>query len=148
LFPVVIGFRGSTVVTGSMEPHIRVGDAIVGHAVPPTRIHVGDIVSFQDPEQTGRELTHRVIAARRDGDVVHFATKGDANTSVERFKIPADGRIGLVSYRIPKLGFALSRFRGPPARISLVAVPALVLLVVELWQLWLTPRRREAAAAT
>lgn len=134
--PFVIGYRASVIVTGSMVPHINVGDTVVGHRVPPDDIAVGDVIIFMDPERSDRELAHRVIAAIGVDEGVRFTAKGDANTTVERFTIAGDSTVGLVSYRIPKAGFAFLLLRSPLARILFVAVPALALMTFELVRLW------------
>jgi len=50
--------------------------------------------------------------------------------------VPADGSIGRVSYRIPKVGYALSWVDSGPARLALIAIPALLLLWAALVRIW------------
>jgi signal peptidase len=147
VLPALVGFRARVVVTGSMQPHIRVGDVVIGHSVPTTSVHVGDIVIFRDPEGSGRELTHRVIAVRSTARTVAITTKGDANTTVERFGIASTGRIALVSYRVPQVGNLFGRLHGRSARIALVTVPAIALLVIELVRIWRPGELADVGAA-
>jgi signal peptidase len=145
VFPIVIGYQARVVATGSMEPHIHVGDVIVGHRVAPESVHVGDIVIFRDPGGSGRELAHRIIAVDVTGRRAAITTKGDANTTVERFTVPLSGHIGLVTYRIPAIGYGLAYAGRPAARLALVTVPALLLCLVELKRIWTSPRAARAA---
>jgi signal peptidase len=146
VLPILVGYHARVIVTGSMEPHIHVGDIVVGHRVSPARVHVGDIVIFRDPGGSGRELAHRVIAVQAVGRRAAIATRGDANTTVERFSVPLSGHIGLITYRIPALGYGLAYAAKPAARIALVTIPALVLGFVELRRIWTTPEAAGAGA--
>ena len=85
--PYLFGERSLTVLSGSMEPQLHVGDVVVVDQVPPLDVRVGDIVTFRDPEDASRLITHRVREIDVNGSDVAFVTKGDANTSVEHWKI-------------------------------------------------------------
>jgi hypothetical protein len=76
-------------------------------------------------------------------------TKGDANNSVERWTVPATGRIGRVQLRIPKIGYPLVYAHSRLGLIGLVAAPALLLCLLELRRIWTapTPEKTGAAAA-
>jgi signal peptidase len=77
-----------------------------------------------------------VQSVRPVGKDVAFVTRGDANTSTERWRVPADGSIGKVVYRIPKVGYALAWIDTPAARLALIALPALLLLCAALARIW------------
>ena len=134
--PLAVGGRSMVVRSGSMTPAIRTGDVIVVRPIAPTEAEVGDVVTFQDPDGSGRLLVHRVRAISREGGQVAATTQGDANTTQEHWKVPADGTIGTVAYRVPLLGFAVGWIGGPVGRISLVIVPALVLAASLLAGIW------------
>jgi signal peptidase I len=138
--PLAIGDRSYVVRSGSMAPAIGSGDVLVTRPMDPLQARVGQIVTFKDPDGSGRLLTHRVRAVHWAGDQVNFVTQGDANTGQERWSVPVDGRIGRVLYRIPKLGYALVWAQGPVGRIGLVVVPALLLAAFSLACIW-SPRR-------
>jgi signal peptidase I len=134
--PQLLGFRSFTVRSGSMTPAIETGDVVVTQPISPLSARVGDIVTFVDPEGTGKLFSHRVQSVRAVGDEVAFITRGDANTSTEHWRVPANGSIGHVVYRIPKIGYALSWIDSGPARLALIAVPALLLLWAALVRIW------------
>lgn len=143
--PQLAGYRSFTVRSGSMTPAIETGDVVVTRPISPLSARVGDIVTFVDPEGTGKLFSHRVQSVRAAGDDVAFVTRGDANTSTERWRVPADGSIGKVVYRIPKVGYALVYLDSPPARLALIAIPALLLLWVALIRIW-RPQKPSAEA--
>lgn len=140
--PYLFGGKSLTVLSGSMEPNLHVGDVIVVHEISPLSARVGDIVTFRDPADPTRLVTHRVRSIQAVGNSVRFVTKGDANTSVENWKISADGKIGQVRYRIPRIGYTLAWIRGKLGRLMLVVIPALMLGAWEIHRIW-RPRSDE-----
>ena len=134
-----MGLRGFTVMSGSMEPTISTGDIVVNRQIASTDAKIGDVVTFSDPEGSGKLITHRVTSIGRDGKELRFVTKGDANSGVERWSIRAGDRIGRVVYKLPRLGYALAWTRKPVGMIGLVGVPALLLGGIELRKIWRKP---------
>ena len=65
-----------------------------------------------------------------------MVTKGDANNTVQRWSIPADGRVGRVLYRVPRAGYLLAGTRTRYGRIFLLLIPALALGIYELVRVW------------
>lgn len=137
--PLAIGDRSFTVRSGSMTPAIETGDVLVTEPISPLAAHVGDIVTFRDPEGSGRLFSHRVQSIRPAGEDVHFITRGDANTATENWNVPGDGSVGRVVYRIPKIGYALMWTGTVPARVALIVIPALLLCWTGLARIWRTP---------
>jgi signal peptidase I len=145
--PQLGGYRSFTVRSGSMTPAIETGDVVVTAPISPLAARTGDVVTFVDPEGTGKLFSHRVQSVRAVGGEVAFVTRGDANTSTERWRVPADGSIGRVAYRIPKVGYALSYIDSAPARLALIAIPALLLLWTALARIWRPAPEPRAARA-
>jgi signal peptidase I len=146
--PSLVGGRALTVMSGSMEPALGVGDVVIDSRVSPAEVRVGDIVTFSDPEGTGKLITHRVRRVRIDGGTAHLVTKGDNGNAVERWDVPAGGSLGRVEYRVPLLGFFVFWLNGPFARIGLIVIPALLLAGFELWRIWRPQRPRRLGDAT
>ena len=71
------GWETHPVLSGSMEPALKVGGVIVTKPERLENIQVGDIITFQtEPEL---KVTHRVIDIVEIEGKIHFQTKGDAN---------------------------------------------------------------------
>ena len=139
--------KSLTVMSGSMEPTIGTGDVVVARQTPPMDVRVGDIVTFRDPYDHSRLITHRVRQMHvEDGDVV-FVTRGDANTGEEHWAVPVDGVVGRVAYHIPLLGYFMVWFHSRFGILLLIVVPTLLLGVSELWRLW-RPRGAHEPGAT
>lgn len=134
--PLALGGTSMVVRSGSMTPAIRTGDVVVVKPIAPAEAAIGDIVTFKDPAGSGRLLVHRVRAISWSGEEVAVITKGDANSTQERWKVAADGTIGRVAYRIPALGFAVGWIGSPAGRIGLVILPALLLAAMFLMRIW------------
>jgi signal peptidase len=141
------GGRAFTVMSGSMSPAIETGDIVVSRAVSPLDVRLGDVVTFRDPDDAKRLITHRVRGIRITGDEARFVTKGDANNSAERWTIPSDGKVGLVTYRLPKLGYLLFWLGHPLARLALIVIPALLLGAYEVRRIWRADTEGSADAA-
>jgi signal peptidase len=130
------GGRAMTVMSGSMSPAIETGDVVVSRSVSPLDLRLGDVVTFRDPHDSKRLITHRVRGIQISGGEARFVTKGDANNSAENWVVPSDGRVGLVAFRLPKLGYLFSWLGNPLARMALIVVPALLLGGYELRRIW------------
>jgi signal peptidase I len=131
-----LGYRVLVDHSDSMAPAIHAGDVLVTKVVPPRKARVGDVVSFNSPAG-GRLLTHRVVSRRLEpGGRWSFVTRGDANTGEERWGLEADGRIGLVSTRLPKAGYAMAWLGSPVGRFLLVAVGGLALAALLARRIW------------
>jgi signal peptidase len=136
---LALGYRTFAVLSGSMEPNIHTGDAVVDKPIRPLEARVGDVVTFKDPGRGGELVTHRLRSIRPNGATVAMITKGDANTTVERWNVPVNGSVGRVTYRLPHVGRAMAVIRGRYGRLLLIALPALLLGVYELTRIWRRP---------
>ena len=137
--PYATGGRSYTLMSGRMEPRIHTGDVVGEERIVPAQMRSGDIVTFQDPDEKGRMITHRVRSVRERAGVYSVVTKGDANNTVERWTIAAVGRLGRVRYRVAHVGHLLVFTRGPFGIMSLVVLPALLLGALELRRIWSRP---------
>ena len=139
----VVGRHSLSILSGSMTPTLRVGDLVIDRQERAADLRRGDIVTFRDPDNSTRLLTHRVVRIRIRRGIANVVTKGDANTGVERWSAPMDGSVGVVEYRIPKLGYAVVYIGGRYGRLGMIAIPALLLGLYELCRLWFPKERRD-----
>jgi signal peptidase len=145
--PDAVGMHSFTVMSGSMEPAIHTGDVVIDRKIHPLEARPGDVVTFSDPSGRKRLITHRVRSIHVHGSRVSVVTKGDANNTVERWTVPASGHIGRVILRVPHVGYPLVYAHTRYGLIGLVAVPALLLCLLELRRIWSAPGPEESHAA-
>lgn len=139
--------KSLTVMSGSMEPTIGTGDVVVARQTAPMDVRVGDVVTFRDPLNHDRLITHRVREMHVKGDDVVFTTRGDANTGEEHWAVPKSGTIGRVAYHVPRLGYFMVWFHSRYGLILLIVLPSLLLGASELWRLWRPRGAHEPGAA-
>jgi signal peptidase len=131
MIPVMLGYRTMIVVSGSMEPKIDVGDAVVIHRQTPEEIRVGDVITFQ-PFGAEELKTHRVIAIKRIDGHLYFQTKGDANDTPDPDLADSDAVVGTVRMHVPNVGRFLLYSANPRVRLVLIGLPAFVLMLQQL----------------
>jgi signal peptidase I len=83
-------------VSGSMEPLIRVGDRVRVTKAEPSRLRIGDIVAFRDGQNV---IVHRIIGTSRANGQLTFHHRGDDSAASGKFA--ANNLIGKV-YAIEK----------------------------------------------
>lgn len=115
--PMPFGYGFAVVMSGSMEPALRVDDLVVIHAREEYR--VGDIIVFQSGNE---RIIHRIVSI--DGETVQ--TKGDAN-NVPDAPVALSEVKGTLVLRLPGLGVIARALRNPLG-IVIVLAAAFVLL--------------------
>jgi signal peptidase len=140
--PLAFGARPHTVLTGSMEPAIAAGDVVIDARISPTAAEVGDVVTFRDPEDQSRLITHRVRSIRRAGSHLWFVTQGDANNTTEHWRIAGGGELGRVAYTVPWVGHAAVLTHTPLGLALLLVLPLLLLGLDELVRIWRPARKQ------
>jgi signal peptidase len=133
--PGVVGAdHGLVVLSGSMEPEMSPGDAVIVREVPASEIQERDVITFQ---RTGSETptTHRVIEKQQTEDGVAYVTKGDANEEPDRGTVPHDRVVGEVIFVIPFIGHVVQFVNTQVGFLALVLTPMVLFVLSELWEL-------------
>jgi len=121
-------YKSYLVLSGSMEPTIMTGDIIIIHKKP--SYYKNDVVTFNTKD--GRIVTHRIIKEKTEKKRRIFMTKGDANRSEDEALIDPTQIIGKVTFIVPKLGYFVAFSKSLPGLITLVFIPAGLILIGEL----------------
>lgn len=95
------------IVSGSMEPLIKVRDAVLIKRASEENIKVNDVVTYRstDPAFYGILVTHRVINIEESNGEKTYITKGDHNETIDRTPVKFNQIQGKVIMRIPKIGY-------------------------------------------
>jgi signal peptidase I len=136
LLATVAGYRPLIDYSDSMRPAIRAGDLVITHDEPATSIHLGEIVSFNDPALNGKLVTHRVVAIHPSAGRIDFLTRGDANTTPESWSVPRRGSVGAMQFRIAGVGRVVAWMTDVWVRTAVLTLVALVLSTALLRRIW------------
>ena len=112
------------VVSGSMEPALKIGDLIV-IKTNDYNYKPGDIVTFRD--DNGSFITHRIVTINGNEAI----TKGDANNTVDK-PILLDKIVGKYRYRIAYLGNVLRAFKNTSTLIIFLVMGTIVCFILSL----------------
>jgi len=133
---LVAGFRPVVVYSGSMEPTVPVGSLVFTRNVPSSEVRVGDVVTFQDPYEPGRLVTHRIVQVIDRPAGLAYRTKGDANPSRDPWAIALPPTAARTAFHMPVAGYALWYAKTREVRTLLIAAVAAALLVSVLRRIW------------
>lgn len=128
-----------TIVSPSMTPNINVYDVVVNIRVDdPTKIKVGDIITFKSQAATseGMTITHRVIARDQLPDGTYeYMTQGDNNPEPDSSYVMFDNIIGKEIVTIPALGKVQFLIANKKSWLFLLLIPIAIYLIREIYKL-------------
>lgn len=135
-----LGYRTEVILTGSMRPTLAPDDMVLVHGIAARDMKVGDIVSFEAPEQKGVVITHRVRAlSHAAAGRIAVTTRGDANNTSEHWTISPSGSVARVVSTLPGAGAIADVFGGVWMRLILMTAIGGVALVGGLRWIWSRP---------
>lgn len=96
----------AAIASGSMEPTIKIGDAVIIDKMITTHIEklkVGDIIVFKNGNSI---YTHRIVEMKKKNDKYKILTKGDRKGNVvDDWVVEEKDIIGKVRMKIPYIGY-------------------------------------------
>lgn len=138
------GFRTAIVQSGSMRPHLGVGSLAIEKTIRPREVNRGDVITFMDPYERGKLVTHRVVRVLHTQHGLAYWTKGDANPARDPWALRFNGRVGRVVATVPYAGYVAAFTRTREARTIVILGGALAVLGLALGHIW---RKPEAVTA-
>ena len=125
------------IVSGSMEPIIKIKDAVIIRRTDPDKIKVGDVVTYRATDESyyGILITHRVIDIKYENGKKLYVTKGDHNLTEDRSPIEGGQIYGKVVMRIPKIGYIKYFLVSSYGWIIAVVVPSLGIIIYDIMKL-------------
>lgn len=121
--PDFFGYKSFVIVSGSMEPTIMTGDAIMVKEVPQKEIKVNDIISFSQGETI---VTHRITEIVEENGVRKYKTKGDNNNTEDKEKITYEQIEGKYQFKINQFGVIINILK---SKITLVILVLIILVI-------------------
>lgn len=134
--PSIAGYKLYIVLSGSMVPVFDTGSVIGVKDVEPKQVAAGDIITFKDPKDPNRIVTHRVVEVINDNGQLGFVTRGDANEDIDSVPVPEDNLIGRARFWVPYAGYALDYTRSKKGLLTLVVIPGVLFILFELRNLY------------
>ena len=124
-----------TIISGSMEPNIRVYDVVIDKKVTdPSEIKVGDVITFTSPSSLtyGVTITHRVIAVDNNNGVYRYRTQGDNNLVPDDTYVEFNNVLGKVVLKIPQLGRVQFLLLKAGSWLFLILIPSLGVVIYDI----------------
>lgn len=135
VFPITGNFKFMTVLSGSMEPAIKTGSIVM--VKPVSDYKVGDVITFGPNTKAKPPTTHRIIEVKNENGIISYITKGDANNATDMREVRRNEIIGRVIFAVPYAGYAVATARKPYGFFLIIVVPALLIIIDEVKNIWL-----------
>jgi signal peptidase len=139
------GFQAEPVLSGSMEPTMKVGSVAFVKPIDASLVRKGDVVTFQNPDAKGMLITHRVVKVDQTDEGVIYRTKGDANQAQDPWRLKAVGTVGRLEFDVPYLGYAIVHLGVRDVRIAIFLILCAAFLLMALAAIW-RPKDKNADA--
>lgn len=118
--PDFFGYKSFVIMSGSMEPTIKKGDAILVKEVPEEEIRINDIISFTIQNKTN--VTHRVIGIAEENGKRKYTTKGDNNNTEDKERITYEQIDGKYQFKISQFGIVINLLKSKITLMILVGI--------------------------
>ena len=105
--PSFLGLKTYTIISGSMEPEIKIGDIVIVKEISDDKLKNGDIISFRQGQSV---VTHRIVDINKNEK--KYITKGDNNNVEDSQDIDFALIEGKVICKIPFLGKIAQMLQG------------------------------------
>ena len=128
------------VMSDSMSPALRAGDAVLVRPVPPDQLRPGMVITYR-AGGTGAVTTHRITELRTVDGSQYVQTKGDANAQPDPDLTPVAGVVATLDVHWKGVGRWVLWAQSKEGRLLLLG-PALVLLSVSQLLAHLQPQTR------
>lgn len=115
--PDFFGYKSFIIVSKSMEPNIKIGDAIFTKEVNENKLNVNDIISFHDGEDIN---THRIKEISEENGIKYYTTKGDNNKKQDKNRITFKDIEGKYIFKIRNFGIVINIIKSKITLIILI----------------------------
>ena len=141
-------YRIVPVLSGSMEPAIPAGAAVILVPESLSDVRTGQVIVYRIPIGDHHLEVHRVTAVLQGGSSPVVETKGDANDAVDPWQARLKGdRVWKVRHQVPQLGRALLFLGRPEIRVTCWFAVVGLVIGIGLRRIWRKPAPRETAGA-
>ena len=128
--PQIAGYQIYIVLSDDMSPEIRAGSLAFVSEIEPQELAVGDIITFQSPDDPSALATQRLVEVKKDNDL-GFVTRGDAGNTADISPVPSDNVVGKVTGSVPYAGYPLDFVQTSQGLILLIFIPGVLIIAFE-----------------
>lgn len=132
-------YSAFVIISPSMEPNIKVQDAVIVKKSKVSELEKGDIITFNSTDNrfAGVTITHRIVEVLKDtkGNPM-FRTKGDNNNVEDATLVREEDLVGRVILKIPKIGYIQYMLSTSFGWILLVVIPCLGIIIYDIMKLF------------
>lgn len=138
-------YSAYVIVSGSMEPIIKIRDAVVVRRCEEEDIKIDDVVTYRslDDAYYGILITHRVVNIEMQNGEKIFITKGDNNETIDRSPVKFSQIQGKVVMRIPKIGYLKDFLTSHEGLIIAIVLPSIGIVGYDILKLFKVGKRKE-----
>lgn len=131
--PGIFGIKPAVVLSGSMEPTIKIGDLILVHSVDSASLKKGDVVCYL---YSGKAVTHRILEITQDAEGrIQYVTQGDANNVRDDQAVRPEQIQGIYKgERFSGLGQAILFMQSTQGMVLFILCPLFLFLIWDLWR--------------
>ncbi len=131
-------FNAYVIISPSMEPAIKVQDAVIVMRTEPKKLKKNDIITFdsKDPRYSGITITHRIVGVEHGGtNKALFRTKGDNNNTDDSALVKGEDIYGKVILKLPKIGYIQFFLSQKYGWIIAIVLPCLAIIIYDIIKL-------------
>ncbi len=122
--PGFMGYKTYVIISGSMEPELKVGDLVIVKEKYDS-LKQGDVISFRRGQAV---ITHRISEIVTEENITKYRTKGDNNNTEDISSITTDKIEGKVVGKIPYVGKITLALKNKVTIITIVIIYYIYLL--------------------
>lgn len=126
------GYRAFVVLSGSMEPTLKVGSLVITKQIHPSELHPFDVITFIRPGGQREFITHRILSVSIKDKIPAFKTFGDNNETIDSWTVIGGSVVGKVKFSVPYLGYIMSFTKGRLGIVLLIILPSMYIISDEL----------------
>ena len=132
-------YNAYVVLSGSMEPNIKVNDVVITKKEEPKNLKKEDVITFMSSDSRfyGVIVTHRIkeIFLNSTTNKYSFKTKGDNNNTEDLALVEQDRIIGKVIFKLPLIGYIQTFLASKGGWIIVVLIPCLSIISYDILKL-------------
>jgi signal peptidase len=144
VLPITGNYKIMTVISGSMQPAIKMGSVVM--VKPVADYKIGDVITFGPYSKTKAPTTHRIYDIKVEGGAPVYITKGDANNAPDARELQKKDILGKVLFSVPYVGYAVDFAKKPMGFALIIIVPAAIIIFDEIKKIFYELKKKNKTA--